>query len=87
VTKLRDYKAATAYENQPEQVAHRVARNRARQAALKAGTVHKGDHKEVDHKTPMKNGGSNDASNLRVISEHKNTAWRKGSTGYKVKKA
>jgi len=82
----RSYTKSAIYEAKPEQVAHRVARNKARQAALKAGTVHKGDHKEIDHKTPMANGGGSDASNLRVISESKNTGWRKGSTGYKVKK-
>ena len=83
MNKPRDYTAATKYENQPEQVANRVARNRARQAALKAGTVHKGDNKEVDHKKMLKDGGSKtDPKNLRVVSEKKNTGWRKGVKGY-----
>lgn len=45
----RNYKKETAYENQPEQVARRVARNKARRQAEKKGLVKKGDGKEVDH--------------------------------------
>lgn len=45
----RDYKKETAYENRPEQVKRRVARNKARRKALKEGKVHKGDNKELDH--------------------------------------
>lgn len=45
----RDYKKETAYENRPEQVKRRVARNKARREAEKKGLVHKGDGKEVDH--------------------------------------
>lgn len=45
----RDYKKETAYENRPAQVKRRVARNRARRKAIKAGSAHKGDGREVDH--------------------------------------
>lgn len=45
----RDYAKETAYENQPEQVKRREARNKARRKAEKKGLVHKGDGKEVDH--------------------------------------
>jgi hypothetical protein len=45
----RDYKKETAYENSPEQVKRRVARNKARRDAMKKGLVKKGDGKEVDH--------------------------------------
>lgn len=45
----RDYKKETAYENSPEQVKRRVARNKARREAMKKGLVKKGDGKEVDH--------------------------------------
>lgn len=45
----RNYKKETAWENTPEQVRRRVARNRARRKALKAGKVHKGDGMELDH--------------------------------------
>lgn len=45
----------------------RASRNRARAAAMKAGKVHKGDGKEVDHKDF--NPRNNSASNLRVVSK------------------
>lgn len=45
----RDYKKETAYENSPEQIKRRVARNKARREAMKKGLVKKGDGKEVDH--------------------------------------
>lgn len=47
--KNRDYAKETAYENQPEQVARRVERNKDRREAEKKGLVRKGDGKEVDH--------------------------------------
>ena len=49
VRKDRNYAKETAYENRPEQVRRRVARNRARAKAEKKGLVHKGDGKELDH--------------------------------------
>jgi len=45
----RDYQKETAYENRPEQVKRREARNAARRKAMKEGKVHKGDGKELDH--------------------------------------
>jgi len=45
----RNYAKETAYENSPEQVRRRVARNRARRKAMREGKVHKGDGKELDH--------------------------------------
>ncbi len=45
----RNYKKETAYENRPDQVKRRMARNRARAKAIKAGKVKKGDGKELDH--------------------------------------
>lgn len=45
----RNYAKETAYEDRPEQVKRRTARNRARAAAVKAGKAHRGDGKEVDH--------------------------------------
>lgn len=43
-----------------------------RRAAEKAGTVKKGDGKQIDHKKPLKQGGSNSKSNLRVVSAKTN---------------
>lgn len=45
----RNYKKETEYENRPEQVRRRVARNRARRKAIREGRVRKGDGKELDH--------------------------------------
>ena len=47
--KSRNYPKETAYEETAKQVKRRESRNKARAAAAKAGKVHKGDGKEVDH--------------------------------------
>ena len=70
------------YNSQPEQIKKRAQRNAARAEAEKAGKVKKGDGKDLDHKNPIRNGGSNAPSNLRVTTPAKNRAWRKGKTGY-----
>lgn len=71
-----------AYNAKPEEVANRVKRNQARAKLEKAGKVAKGDGKDVDHKTPLKRGGSNGDNNLSVKSETANRGWRKGKSGY-----
>jgi hypothetical protein len=38
----------------------------------KAGKVHKGDGKQVDHKRALVQGGSNSKSNLRVVTDKVN---------------
>lgn len=71
----RNYKKAAQYEDTPAQVKRREARNRARYGAAKAGKVHKGDGKEVDHKKFTKSPDAplnNSKSNLHVISRHAN---------------
>lgn len=45
----RNYKKEAAYEDTPDQVQRRVARNRVRRQAMRKGLVHKGDTKELDH--------------------------------------
>ena len=65
------------YQKKPENVAKRVERNSARRDALREGIVHKGDGKEIDHRTPLDKGGSNAKSNQRVVSASENRAWRK----------
>lgn len=63
-------------QKSPAEVDKRVARNRVRQQALKAGVVHKGDGKELDHKVMLDKGGSTAKSNVRVISAAQNRGWR-----------
>jgi hypothetical protein len=54
-----------------------VERHLARRTLMREGKVHKGDHRDVDHKHMLKDGGSNSPKNWRVISEHKNRGWNK----------
>jgi len=67
----RNYAKETKWENSPEQVRRREARNRARQKAIKSGKVKKGDGKELDH-TGYHPHGSLDKVPTRVVSRHKN---------------
>ena len=52
----------------------RAARNKARAQAERDGRVSKGDGKDIDHKTPLRRGGSNTKGNTRVQSASKNRA-------------
>jgi len=70
------------YEESPKRIKIREEQNLARQHALKAGRVHKGDGKEVDHVKPLVNGGAAKDSNTRIVSEKVNRSWRKGQSGY-----
>ena len=70
------------YNDRPEEVAKRVANNKARRDAMKEGKVAKGDGKDVAHKKALDNGGSNHKSNTKVEDRSKNRSWRKGSASY-----
>lgn len=75
MAKRRNYPKETAWEDSPAQVKRREARNNARREFEKAGKVHKGDGKEVDHKKFTKNLNApldNSKSNLHAISRHAN---------------
>lgn len=64
----RDYKAEYAATHGTEKgKKDRASRNKARREAEKAGKVHKGDGREIDHKNF--NPRDNRASNLRVVSK------------------
>lgn len=71
INKNRDYKKETAYENSPEQVKRRVARNRARRKAEADGKVRKGDGKELDH-VGFHRTGSLDNVPTKVVSKKAN---------------
>lgn len=78
----RDYKREyEQYQGTPEQIANRTKRNAARRTLEKKGVVRKGDGKDVDHKKPLSKGGSNDASNLRVVDESSNRSFRRNKDG------
>ena len=61
----------------------RAARNKARRQAERDGRVSKGDGKDVDHKKPLRNGGSNAKSNTRVRSKSANRKDNGGTGGRK----
>jgi hypothetical protein len=48
---------------------------------VKAGKAHKGDGKDVDHKTPLSKGGSTDRSNLRVVPASENRSFARNKDG------
>ena len=76
----RDYKKEVAkYTSKPSVVKKRVEQNKARRMMEKAGKVHKGDGKDVDHKTPLSRGGTSTKSNLRVVSRHTNRSFSRNS--------
>lgn len=81
MTRVRDYKHEyDSYHAKPEQKKKRAMRNAARRDFEATGRVSKGDGKDVDHKKPLRNGGTNSASNLRVTTQSNNRAWRKGKS-------
>lgn len=65
----REYKL---FHGKPSQIKKRAKRVTARRKLEREGKVHKGDGKDVDHKTPLRNGGSNGKQNLRVRSRKDN---------------
>ena len=67
--KKRNYKKEYSdYHGKPKQKKQRALRNAARK---KLG-LKKGDRKEVDHRNPLKKGGSNKVSNLRIVTKRTN---------------
>jgi inorganic pyrophosphatase len=76
----RKYQQAAEYEDTPEQVKNRMARNRARYKLLKEGKVHKGDGKDVAHKKALDKGGSN-KDGVTVQSKSANRSFKRDSKG------
>ncbi len=67
----RDYRSEYLnYHSKPKNLKDNNARHRARYHAEKAGRVHVGDGKDIDHKDG--NPRNNSPSNLRVVSRSKN---------------
>ncbi len=61
------------YQGTSEQKKNRASRNAARSKLEKAGRVHKGDGKDVDHKKGV--GAGNGDGNLRVQPKSKNRSF------------
>lgn len=71
--KKRNYKREYRnFHGKPEQRKRRSQRVLARRKLEKQGRVRRGDGKDVDHKRPLRHGGSNDGSNLRVQPKSQN---------------
>lgn len=66
----REYKVSHSSEEEKKK---RASRNAARAKMEKAGKVHKGDGKDVDHKNS--NPKDNSKGNLRVQSKSKNRSF------------
>jgi hypothetical protein len=74
----RNYKSEyDNYHGKPEQVKNRAERVKARRMMEKTGAVIKGDGKDVDHKKPLRSGGTTTKSNLRVRSKSANRSDNK----------
>lgn len=81
-TKKRDYRREYAkYQGTPAQKKKRAARNKARRQAIADGRAKKGDGKDIDHKKPLRSGGSTAKSNTRVRSKSANRADNGGKGG------
>lgn len=68
---VHNYAKENKWEDSPEQVRRREARNKARRRAMKKGLVHKGDKKELDH-VGFHRKGSLDHVPTKVVSRHAN---------------
>lgn len=78
----RDYKREYAtYQGTAEQKKKRAARNKARRQAIRDGRAKKGDGRDIDHKNPLRNGGSIAKSNTRVRSRSANRSDNGGKGG------
>jgi len=72
----RNYRAEyDNYQGTAEQKKKRAQRNAARADMVKAGKVSKGDGKDVDHKKPIRSGGTNAKGNLRAKSASANRSF------------
>lgn len=78
----RDYKREVAkYTSKPSVVKKRTEQNAARREMEKAGKVHKGDGKDVDHKKPLSKGGTNSTGNLRAVPASENRSFARNKDG------
>ena len=76
----RDYKHEYAIETSKRKH-QRAERNKARRMLMREGKVRVGDGLDVDHKTPLSQGGKTTRSNLRVQTAKANRSYKRTSTG------
>jgi hypothetical protein len=83
----RDYKMEYRnYHGKAKQRKERAARTKAREILKKKGIVKKGDGKDIDHKKPLRSGGSNGLNNLRVRNKSDNRSDNGHKKGEKQNK-
>jgi hypothetical protein len=83
----RDYKKEYKnYHGKPKQRKERAARTAARELMIKKGRVKKGDGKDIDHKNPLRRGGSKGINNLRVRDKSDNRSDNGHKKGEKQNK-
>lgn len=83
----RDYKMEYRnYHGKPKQRKERAARTKAREMMIKKGKSRKGDGKDIDHKKPLRSGGSNSINNLRKRDKSDNRADNGHKKGEKQNK-
>ena len=76
----RDYQNEYRIES-PKRRKQRAERNKARRMLMREGKVSVGDGNDVDHKTPLSQGGTTTRSNLRVQTAKANRSYKRTSTG------
>ena len=76
-------KQQRAYNSTEKAKKDRVKRNAARRKAIREGRVSKGDGKDVDHRKPLRSGGTNAKGNTRVRSTSANRADNGSKRGMK----
>ena len=77
----RDYKKEAQYEDKPEQVKNRVARNKAHKDAEKKVGKAALVGKDVNHKKPLSKGGAATDKNTNIISVHANRSFPRTKDG------
>ena len=80
VNKPRPYKKEyEQYDGTPAVKKKRAERNKARRIMERAGLVHKGDGKDVDHKVPLSKGGKTVRGNLAVKAAKDNRSYKRNA--------
>lgn len=78
----RDYAQEKKTSDARGEKPKRAARNRARRIAINAGMIKPGSNKDIDHKTPLGQGGApTKLSNLRAASASDNRSFPRNSDG------
>jgi hypothetical protein len=70
-------KLSRGYNATPEQIKKRSMRNQARAEMEKKVGAAAIAGKDIDHKKPLRDGGSNAAGNLRIRAPSLNRGWEK----------